>query len=100
MAYCIIITTIIKLNLKVSKHLRQLNYWRILNKNAEKYTKTLAHPKTLAPSKSLEDGKNLAPPKSLADNKNLAHPKSLADGKNLAHGKILACTEMLANRKN
>ncbi len=35
----IIITTIINPNLKISKHLRQSNYWRILNKNAEKYTK-------------------------------------------------------------
>jgi hypothetical protein len=34
-----IITIKNNLNLQVSKHLRQLNYWRILNKNAEKYTK-------------------------------------------------------------
>jgi hypothetical protein len=68
--------------------LRQLNYWRILNKNAEKYrshniyTKTLAHPKTLAPLKSLADAKNLAHPKTLAP------LKSLADAKNLAHPKF------------
>jgi hypothetical protein len=47
----------------------------------------LAHPKTLAPSKS-------------ADAKTLAHPEFLADAKKLAHGKILASTEMLAHRKN
>jgi hypothetical protein len=51
------------------------------------YTKTLAHPKTLEPSK-------------LADAKTIAHPKSLADAKKLAHGKILASTEMLVHRKN
>ncbi len=34
-----IITAIINLNLKVSKYLRKSNYWCILNKNAEKYTK-------------------------------------------------------------
>ncbi len=48
----------------------------------KKYTKTLGHPKTLAPSKSLADAKTLAHPKSLADAKTLAHPKSLADAKN------------------
>jgi hypothetical protein len=36
----------------------------------------LAHPKTLAPSKSLVDAKTLAHPKSLVNAKNLAHPKS------------------------
>jgi hypothetical protein len=50
-----------------------------MQKNIQKYrrhkiyTKTLAHPKNLAP------GKNLAHPKSLAPGKNLAHPKSLAN---------------------
>jgi hypothetical protein len=73
--------------------LRHLNYWRILNKNAEKYSKTLA------PSKSLAEGKNLVHPKSLVDGKNLAHSKSLEDGENLAPGKILASTEILVHRK-
>jgi hypothetical protein len=61
--------------------LRQLNNWRILNKNAKRntkknigvaniYTKTSALPKTLAHPKTLAFGKNLA------DAKNLAHPKS------------------------
>ncbi len=39
-----------KLNLKALEYLRRLNCWGIL-KNAEKYTKTLAPPKTLAPGK-------------------------------------------------
>jgi hypothetical protein len=83
--------------LKFSKYLRQLNYMRTLNKNAQKkhknigtakyIQKTLAHPKILASLKSLADAKNLAHPKSLADAKNLAHPKSLADAKNLMHEK-------------
>jgi hypothetical protein len=53
-----------------------------MQKNIQKYrrrkiyTKTLAYPKTLAPSKSLVNAKNLAHPKSLADAKNLVHPKS------------------------
>jgi hypothetical protein len=83
--------------------LRQLHFRRILNKNAEKYTKikapeiftkTLAHPKTLAGTKTL------APSKSLADGKNLAHPKSLADAKNLEHPKSLAPTECWCTGKN
>jgi hypothetical protein len=71
--------------------LRQLHFRRILNKNAEKYTKIKA-PEIFT--------KTLAHPKTLADTKTLAHPKTLADVKTLAHGKILAPTEMLAHRKN
>jgi hypothetical protein len=42
-------------------------------RHRKRYTKTLAHPKILAP------GKYLAHPKSLGPGKNLAHPKSLTN---------------------
>jgi hypothetical protein len=48
------------------------NYWGILNKNAEKYTKIKA-PANIY--------KTLAHLKSLADTKILAHPKTMVDAK-------------------
>jgi hypothetical protein len=96
-----IITIKNNLNLQISKYLRQLYYWRILNKNAEKYTKYKScklYQKTLAHPKNLADTKTLAHPKCLADAKNLAHPKSLADA-NLGASKILAPTEMLTQQE-
>ncbi len=53
-------------NLNKPKMFVPANYLCILNKNAEKYTKTLAPSKNLAPGKSLEDAKSFADAKSLA----------------------------------
>jgi hypothetical protein len=98
-------------NLKVSKYLRQLNYWRIQNKNAEKYRrrkiiqkhwsiqKKLGGYKNIGAFKIFGGYQNLGASKIFGGCQNLGASKSLADAKTLVHPKSLAPTEILAQQE-